>query len=196
MSTLEKVKQLRQQTSAGMNACSAALKEADGDLEKAVEILRKKGIAKAAKKATRAAEQGVVESYIHPGDRVGVLLEVNCETDFVARNEDFRQMTKDIAMQIAASHPLYVQREDVPEDLISKEKEIFASQMKDKPKDVLDKILEGKIDKFYGEICLLEQPFIKDPDKTVQDLVTGVIATLGENIVIKRFARFAIGEEA
>lgn len=195
MSMLDKVKKLRQQTAAGMTACNAALKEAAGDLEKAVEILRKKGIAKAAKKATRAAEQGVIEYYIHAGDKLGVIVEVNCETDFVARNEDFRKMTKDIAMHIAAAHPLYVKREEVPEDLISKEKEIFASQMKDKPKDVLDKIIDGKIDKFYGDICLLEQPFVKDPEKTIQDLLTQQIATLGENMVIKRFSRFAIGEE-
>ncbi len=186
MSTLDAVKKLRFKTSAGMMECSAALKEAAGNIEKAIEILRKKGITKAAKKASRVAGQGVIETYIHTGGRIGVLLEVNCETDFVAKNEAFTKLTKDLA---------YVKRDDVPAEAIKKEKEIFRSQIKDKPANVVDKIVEGKLDKYFSEVCLLEQPYIKDPDKKISELLTQTIATLGENIVVKRFARYEVGEE-
>ena len=176
--------------------CKEALKESGGDIEKAVDILRKKGIAKASKKSTRSAEQGVVESYIHMGDRIGVLAEINCETDFVARTKDFRKFTRDIAMQVAAASPLYVTREEIPAEAIEREQDIARSQMKDKPDNVVEKILVGKLEKYYSEVCLIDQPFIKDPNVKIRDLVTQAIATLGENIVIKRFARFEIGEEA
>ena len=195
MSLMDAVKKLRFKTSAGMMECKDALKEAKGDIDKAVEILRKKGIAKAAKKSTRVAEQGVIESYIHMGDRIGVLIEVNCETDFVARNNDFRKMTKDLSMQVAAANPLYISREDVPADAIEKEREIFRTQVKDKPDNVVEKIVDGKLEKYFSEVCLLEQPFIKDPNIRIKDLVTQIIATLGENIKIKRFVRFEVGEE-
>jgi elongation factor Ts len=192
---MDAVKKLRFKTSAGMMECKDALKEAKGDIDKAVEILRKKGIAKAAKKSTRVAEQGVIESYIHMGDRIGVLVEVNCETDFVARNNDFRKMTKDLSMQVAAANPLYIAREDVPANAIEKEREIFRTQVKDKPDNVVEKIVDGKLEKYFSEVCLLEQPFIKDPNIRIKDLVTQIIATLGENIKIKRFVRFEVGEE-
>lgn len=195
MSILDAVKKLRIKTSAGMVECKEALKESGGDIEKAIVILRKRGIAKASKKSTREAGQGVIESYIHMGDRIGVLLEVNCETDFVARNTDFRKVTKEIALQVAASNPLYVTREEVPEVSIEKEKEIFRSQIKDKPDDVVEKIVDGKLEKYFSEVCLIEQPFIKDPNLKIKDLLTQLIATLGENIVVKRFVRFEIGEE-
>ncbi|MGB2601353.1 MAG: translation elongation factor Ts [Candidatus Omnitrophota bacterium] len=195
MSLMDAVKKLRFKTSAGMMECKDALKEANGDIDKAVDILRKKGIAKAAKKSTRVAEQGVVESYIHMGDRIGVLIEVNCETDFVARNHDFRKMTKDLSMQVAAANPLYVARDDVPADAIEKERDIFRTQIKDKPDNVIEKIVDGKLEKYFSEVCLLEQPFIKDPNVRIKDLVTQIIATLGENIKVKRFVRFEVGEE-
>ena len=195
MSLMDAVKKLRFKTAAGMMECKDALKEAKGDIDKAVEILRKKGIAKAAKKSTRVAEQGVIESYIHMGDRIGVLIEVNCETDFVARNNDFRKMTKDLSMQVAAANPLYISREDVPADAIEKEREIFRTQVKDKPDNVVEKIVDGKLEKYFSEVCLLEQPFIKDPNIRIKDLVTQIIATLGENIKVKRFVRFEVGEE-
>jgi elongation factor Ts len=192
---LDAVKKLRLKTSAGMMECKEALKESGGDIEKAVDILRKKGIAKAAKKTTRAAGQGVVESYIHMGNRIGVLVEINCETDFVARTGDFKKFTKDIAMQIAAANPLYVNRDEVPEDALEREKDIARSQMKDKPDNVIEKILAGKIEKYYSEVCLIDQPFIKDPNIKIKDLVTQIIATLGENIRVKRFVRYELGEE-
>lgn len=196
MDILEKVKKLRGKTAAGMMECKEALKESGGDIEKAVEILRKKGIAKAAKKGSRATGQGLVESYIHMGNRIGVLLEVNCETDFVARNSDFRQAVREIAMQVAASNPIYVSREEVPKTVIEKEKEIAREQITGKPKNVIEKIVEGKIDKYFSEVCLLEQPYIKDPNLTIKDFVTGLIAKIGENIVVKRFTRYELGEEA
>ena len=196
MSFMDAVKKLRFKTSAGMMECKNALKEADGDIDKAVEILRKKGIAKAAKKSERTAGQGIIESYIHMGSRIGVLLEVNCETDFVARNSDFKKFTKDLAMQVAAANPMYISRDDIPEDAIKKEREIFASQIKDKPENVIDKIVDGKLEKYFSEVCLIEQPFIKDPNLKIKDLLTQSIATLGENIVVKRFIRYEIGEEA
>lgn len=195
MSILDAVKKLRFKTSAGMMECKEALKESDGDIDKAIEILRKKGIAKAAKKSERTAGQGVIESYIHMGSRIGVLLEVNCETDFVARNGEFKKICRELAMQIAAANPLYVTRDEVPEESIEKEREIFKSQMKDKPDNVVDKIVDGKLEKYFSEVCLLEQPFIKDPNVKIKDMVTQIIATLGENIVVKRFARFEVGEQ-
>ncbi|NQT32216.1 MAG: translation elongation factor Ts [Candidatus Omnitrophica bacterium] len=195
MSLMDAVKKLRFKTSAGMVDCKDALKESGGDIDKAVEILRKKGIAKAAKKATRIAGQGVIESYIHMGNRIGVLVEVNCETDFVARNNDFRKLTKEIAMQVAAANPLYVSKDEIPEDAIEKEKEIFRSQVKDKPAEVTEKIVNGKLEKYFSEACLIEQPFIKDPNVKIKDLITQTIATIGENIQIKRFARYEVGEE-
>jgi len=195
MSVLDSVKKLRFKTSAGMMECKEALKEAGGDIDKAIEILRKKGIAKAAKKSSRVAGQGVVESYIHMGSRIGVLLEVNCETDFVARNNDFKKTVKDITMQIAAANPTYVSREDVSEETVEKEKEILRCQVTGKPEDVTDKIVEGKLSKYFSEVCLMEQPFIKDPNVTVKDMLTQLIAKIGENIVIKRFVRYEVGEE-
>jgi elongation factor Ts len=195
MNLMDAVKKLRFKTSAGMMECKNALKEADGDVEKAVEILRKKGIAKAAKKSSRTAGQGVVESYIHMGNRIGVLVEINCETDFVAKNHDFKAFTKEVVMQVAAANPMYVTRDDVPQEVIDKEKEIARSQMKDKPDNVIDKIVDGKLDKYYSEVCLLEQPFIKDPNVKIKDLLTQAIAKLGENIVVKRFVRYEVGEE-
>jgi elongation factor Ts len=189
------VKQLREKTNAGMMDCKKALVEAGGDLEKAEDILRKKGIASASKKASRSVKEGVVASYIHLQGKVGVLVEVNCETDFVAKNDIFREFVKDLTLHIAAAHPIYVVRDEVPEAVIEREREIYREQVKGKPANVVDKIVEGKLDKFYGSVCLVDQAFIKDPDKTIKDLVASKIAELGENIVIRRFARFAVGEE-
>ncbi|MDD5633725.1 MAG: translation elongation factor Ts [Candidatus Omnitrophica bacterium] len=196
MDMLDAVKKLRFKTSAGMMECKEALKEANGDIEKAVEVLRKKGIAKAAKRASRTTGQGIVESYIHMGARIGVLVELNCETDFVAKNNEFKRVAKELAMQVAAANPLYVSREEVPQESIEKEKEIFMNQLKDKPAGVAAKITEGKLDKYYSEICLLEQPYIKDPNIRIKELITQLIATIGENIIVRRFARFEVGEEA
>lgn len=189
------VKQLREKTNAGMMDCKKALVEAGGDLEKAEDILRKKGIASASKKASRSVKEGVVASYIHLQGKVGVLVEVNCETDFVAKNDIFREFVKDLTLHIAAAHPVYVVRDEVPEAVIEREREIYREQVKGKPANVLEKIVDGKLEKFYGSVCLLDQAFIKDPDKTIKDLVASKIAELGENIVIRRFARFAVGEE-
>ena len=195
MNVMDAIKKLRFKTSAGMMECKEALKESGGDIDKAVDILRKKGIAKAAKKAERIAGQGVVESYIHMGGRIGVLLEVNCETDFVAKNNDFRKLTKDLAMQVAATNPMYVCKDEISEDVVEKEKDIFRSQIKDKPENVTEKIVDGKVEKFFSEVCLIEQPFIKDPNLKIKDLITQAIATIGENIVVKRFVRFEVGEQ-
>jgi elongation factor Ts len=189
------VKQLRDKTNAGMMDCKKALVEAGGDLEKAEDILRKKGIASASKKASRSVKEGAVASYIHLQGKVGVLVEVNCETDFVAKNDIFREFVKDLTLHIAAAHPLYVVRDEVPEAVIEREREIYREQVKGKPANVVEKIVDGKLDKFYGSVCLLDQAFIKDPDKTIKDLVASKIAELGENIVVRRFARFAVGEE-
>jgi elongation factor Ts len=189
------VKQLREKTNAGMMDCKKALVEAGGDLEKAEDILRKKGIASASKKASRSVKEGVVASYIHLQGKVGVLVEVNCETDFVAKNDIFREFVKDLTLHIAAAHPVYVIRDEVPEAVIEREREIYREQVKGKPANVVEKIVDGKLDKFYGSVCLLDQAFIKDPDKTIKDLVASKIAELGENIVVRRFARFAVGEE-
>ncbi|MDQ6913215.1 MAG: translation elongation factor Ts [Verrucomicrobiota bacterium] len=188
------VKQLREKTNAGMMDCKRALTESAGDLEKAEAILRTKGIASAGKKASRATKEGIVASYIHLQGKVGVLVEVNCETDFVAKNESFREFVKDITLHIAAAHPLYVSREDVPEKMVESEREIFLGQVKGKPENVIAKIVEGKLDKFYSSVCLLEQGFIKDPDHTIKELVATKIAELGENIVIRRFTRYLVGE--
>jgi elongation factor Ts len=193
----EMVKELREKTGVGMMDCKKALTEAQGDIEKAVVLLRQKGLATATKKAVRTASEGVIGSYIHI-DRIGVLVEVNCETDFVARTEEFKQLVKDIAMHIAASNPLFTLREDVPEHVIENEKDIYLAQISGKPPHIADRIVEGKIEKFYNDTCLLEQVFIKDPDQKlkVKDLITEKIAKLGENIVVRRFTRYQIGEKA
>ena len=191
----ELVKTLREKTNVGMMECKSALTEADGDLEKAETILRKKGIAKADKKADRQTKEGIVASYIHLAGRVGVLIEVNCETDFVAKNESFRDFVKDVTLHIAASNPRFLQREDIPADFIAKEREIAAEQVKGKPANIVDKIVDGKVDKIFADNCLLEQAFIKNPDITIRDLVKSKISELGENLVIRRFVRYAVGEE-
>ncbi|HTP50849.1 MAG TPA: translation elongation factor Ts [Anaeromyxobacteraceae bacterium] len=190
------VKELREKTGAGMMDCKKALAEAGGDPAKAEEVLRKKGLSAAAKKATRAASEGAVGSYVHMGGKIGVLVEVNCETDFAARNEAFQTLVKDVAMQIAASAPLYVRREEVPAELVAKELEIAKAQAREqkKPEPIIEKIAQGKVDKYYKEICLLEQPFVKDDKKTVQEVITEQIAKIGENIQVRRFARFVLGE--
>lgn len=188
------IKQLREKTNAGYMDCKRALEEAGGDLAKAETILRRKGIASAGKKAFRATKEGIVAAYIHLQGKVGVLVEVNCETDFVAKNENFRGFVKDTTLHIAAAHPLYVSREQVPAQLIEAEREIYKAQVKDKPANVVDKIVDGKLDKFYSTVCLLEQGFIKNPDQTIGDLVKAKIAELGENIVIRRFTRYLMGE--
>ena len=191
----ETVKQLREATGAGMMDCKKALAETDGDMEKAVEYLRKKGLQAVGKKAGRQIKEGIIYSYIHPGSRLGVLVEINCETDFVARTADFQAFAKDIAMQIAASSPRYVDRADVPEELIAKESEIYKEQAHEqgKPEKIWDKFVQGKLEKYYQEICLLEQSFVKDPNKIVRDLLTELIAKLGENIQVRRFARLEVG---
>lgn len=193
--TAELVKTLREKTNVGMMECKTALTEAGGDLEKAETILRKKGIAKADKKADRQTKEGIIASYIHLAGRVGVLIEVNCETDFVAKNENFRDFVKDVTLHIAASNPRFLQREDVPADFLAKEREIAAEQVKGKPANIVDKIVDGKLEKVFAENCLLEQAFIKNPDVTVRDLLKSKIAELGENLVIRRFVRYAVGEE-
>lgn len=192
------VKKLRDMTGAGMMDCKKALTETQGDMEKAVEFLRKKGIASAAKRSGREVNEGVIMSYIHPGNRLGVLVEINCETDFVAKTDDFKTLAKDIAMQIAASNPIAVNREDVPEDLIDKEMDIFRTQAKNegKPEAVIEKIIQGKIDKYYQEVVLTEQHFVKDPDKTIREYLMEVSGKLGENMSIRRFVRFQIGNES
>lgn len=194
---IDAVKKLREKTNAGIVACQKALRESGGDIDKAVEILRKQGVALASKKAGRAAKEGRIESYIHlGGGKIGVLVEVNCESDFVARNDDFRAFVKDIAMQVAASHPLYVNKEDVPAESIKKETEIIKAQAPaGKPAAAIDKIVEGKLTKFYEDVSLMEQPFIKDPSMKVKDVLTAMIAKIGENILIRRFVRFQVGEE-
>lgn len=191
--TAKMVGDLRAKTGAGLMDCKKALKESNGDEAAAIDFLRKKGIASANKKADRSASDGLVESYIHLGGKVGVLIEVNCETDFVAKTDDFKQMVRDIAMHIAAASPTCVTREEVPEEVIAKEREIAADQVQGKPENIVEKIVSGKLEKVYQEIVLLEQPFVKNPDVTIQDLLKGQISKLGENIVIKRFARFQIG---
>ncbi len=196
--TAAAVQELRKQTGVGMMDCKKALAASGGDIEKATELLRKSGLAKAAKKSSRDASQGLIGSYMHLG-KIGVLVEVNCETDFVAKTDDFQDMVKDICMHVAAADPVpaYVIREEVPSEVIDKEKEIYASQVKDKPENVVEKIVEGKLEKFYSDVCLMEQVFVKDPDgkKKIKDLVIEKIAKLGENILISRFVRFQLGEK-
>jgi elongation factor Ts len=187
------IKELREQTGAGMMEIKGALTEAGGDKTKAVEILRKKGTLKAGKKADRVANEGLVEAYIHPGSRVGVLVEINCETDFVARTDDFKHLAKELALHIAAANPLYVSTTDVPVEVVDKEKEIYKEQIKGKPEDMVNKILEGKIAKYFEEACLMEQPFAKNPDIKVKDLIGEAVAKMGEKVVVKRFARFVLG---
>ena len=190
------VKQLREKTGAGMMDCKSALREVGGDMEKAIEFLRKKGLATAQKRAGRAMTQGTIQSYIHMNAKLGVLVEVNCETDFVAKNDDFLGFAKNIAMHIAASNPLGITPEDIPQEVIEKEKEIYRAQALEmgKPENVLDKIVEGKLKKFYQDNCLMNQPYVRDPDITIADLLNELIAKIGENISIKRFVRYQIGE--
>ena len=193
--TADMVKELREKTGAGMMDCKKALTDSNGNMEKAVEILREKGLAAVAKKAGRIAAEGLVESYIH-GGRIGVLVEVNSETDFVAKNQEFKEFVKDVALQIAASNPLYVRKEEVPQDEIEKEKEILRKQAlnEGKPEKIVDKMVEGRIEKYYKEVCLLEQPFVKNPDVTIGALLSEKIAKIGENLSIRRFVRFEVGE--
>ncbi|AFV03114.1 Translation elongation factor Ts [Dehalobacter sp. UNSWDHB] len=194
--TSSQVKELRERTGAGMMDCKKALTECNADMDKAIDFLREKGLAAAAKKEGRIAAEGTVEAYIHGGGRIGVLLELNCETDFVSRGDEFKQLTKDIAMQIAAAKPLYVNKEDVPADVVAHEREIFRAQAlnEGKPEKIVDKMVDGRIEKFYKEVCLVEQPFIKDPDVLVKDLVMAKIAKIGEKIAIRRFTRYELGE--
>ena len=193
----ELVKNLREKTGAGMMECKKALTGSNGDFEKAVDLLRQKGLASAVKKAGRTASEGLIESYIHMG-KLGTMIEVNCETDFVARTDDFKELAKDIAMHIAAANPRYLSREDVPQEVLEREKEIYRAQVAGKPAQVVEKIIEGKLEKFFSDTCLVDQIFIKDPDqkKKIKDLVTEKISKLGENIIIRRFARFQLGEIA
>jgi len=188
------VKELREKTGAGMMECKKALTEAHGDLAVAEDILRKKGIANAGKKSSRTAKEGAIASYIHLQGKVGVLVEINCETDFVAKNDVFREFVKDVTLHIAAAHPLYVSRDQVPDKLVQAEREIYAAQVVGKPANIVDKIVDGKVDKFFSTVCLLEQAFIKNPDITIQDLLNTKIAELGENMIIRRFTRYMVGE--
>ncbi|MGB4704278.1 MAG: translation elongation factor Ts [Candidatus Saccharicenans sp.] len=192
----EQVKALRDRTGIGMMECKEALQEAGGDMEKAIEILRKKGYARAQEKAERTAADGIIGAYVHATNRIGVLIEVNCETDFVARNEEFKELVKNLAMQVAASNPKYISPEDIPAEVIEKEKEIIRAQLQDanKPPHIIEKIVEGKLAKFYEEVCLLDQPYIRDDKMKVKDLVNMHISKFGENIRIKRFVRFEIGK--
>ena len=190
------VKELRERTGAGMMDCKKALSATDGDLEKAIDFLREKGLAAAAKKAGRVAAEGLVEAYIHGGGRIGVLVEVNCETDFVAKTDAFKELVKDIAMHIAATNPSYLKREEVPTAELEHEQAVFAEQARNegKPEKIIEKMVAGRIEKYYKEVCLMEQPFVKDPDKTISDLITESIAKIGENISIRRFTRYQLGE--
>ena len=192
------VKELREKTGAGMMECKAALTEAGGDMEAAITLLRKRGLAQAAKKTGRSTDQGLVGHYIHMGGKIGVLVEVNCESDFVARTDDFQAMVKEIAMHIAAASPAYVRREDVPSDVLDREREVYKGQMagSGKPENVIEKIVEGKLNSFYEQTCLLDQPSVRDPKVTIGQMVTAAIAKLGENISVARFARFKVGESA
>ena len=189
------VKMLREKTGVGIMECKSALSEAAGDFEKAVEILRKKGIAVAEKKSSRATKEGAIASYIHMGGKIGVMVEIGCKTDFVAKNDDFKEFSKNIAMHIAAASPLYLTRDDVPAEYIAKEKEIFSEQIKDKPANIIEKIVEGKVDKMMEDICLLDQKYVKDDKQTIKEYVTATIARIGENIVIRRFVKYTLGEE-
>lgn len=197
MISIDMVKSLRERTGAGVMDCKKALTESKGDFERAVDILRQKGLASALKKAGRAASEGIIDSYIHMG-RIGAMVEVNCETDFVAKTGDFKELVRDIVMHVVAANPTYLSRDDVPQDIIERQKEIYRAEITDKPVYVVEKIIEGKLEKFYTETCLLDQIFIKDPDqkKRIKDIVTEKIARSGENIVIRRFVRFQLGETA
>lgn len=190
------VKELRERTGAPMMDCKKALQEVGGDMEKAIDRLREKGMKTSQKKATRSAKEGLVSSYIHPGGKIGVLIEVNCETDFVARTEDFRSLVKNISMQVAASHPLYLNRKEVPPQVIEREKEIYHNQSLQfgKPEKVIEKIVEGKLEKYFSEVCLLEQSYVRDPEITIKELLDSHIGKLGENIVVRRFCRYHLGE--
>lgn len=194
--TAAMVKELREITGAGMMDCKKALNETEGNIEKAVDFLREKGLAAAAKKAGRVAAEGVVEAYIHGGGRIGVMVEVNCETDFVAKTDDFKALARDIAMQIAATNPLFVRREEVDESVLEHEREVLRAQAlnEGKPEKIVEKMIVGRIEKYYKEICLMEQTFIKNPDQTIAELINGTIAKIGENISIRRFARYQLGE--
>jgi len=194
--TAKEVKNLRERTGAGIVECKKALVETKGDLEKAIEFLRKEGIATAEKRAQKETKEGLIEAYIHPGSRLGVLLEVNCETDFVARTEEFKSLARDLSMQVAAASPLYISKEEVPSKVIEKEKEIYRAQAvkEGKPEKILDQIVEGKLKKFYSQVCLLDQPFIKEEKKSITNLIKEEKAKLGENITVRRFVRFKLGE--
>ena len=194
--TADQVKQLRDRTGAGMMECKAALSDANGNMEEAITVLRKRGLAQAAKKAGRSTSEGLIGHYIHMGGKIGVLVEVNCESDFVARTDKFQELTKEIAMHIAAANPTYVRREDVPEDVVGREKEIYKDQVKDKPAQVIDKIVEGKLNSFYQQFCLMEQASVRDPNVTITQLVQDAIRILGENITVSRFTRMKVGESA
>jgi len=193
--TSKMVKELRDKTNAGMMDCKKALSETNGEMEKAVDFLRQKGLAVAQKRADRATSEGVVETYIHAGGKLGVMVEIGCETDFVAKSDMFQEFSKDIAMHIAASNPLAIKREDIPEDLVAREKDIFTNQALEsgKPENIVEKIVNGKIDKYFSEVTLMEQKFVKNPDVSIQDLLNEIIAKIGENISVKRFARFQVG---
>ncbi|PLX47753.1 MAG: translation elongation factor Ts [Desulfobulbaceae bacterium] len=193
--TSQMVKELRDKTNAGMMDCKKALQENDGDMEKAVDFLRQKGLAVAAKRADRATSEGIIETYIHAGGKLGAMVEVGCETDFVAKTDAFVSFAKDIAMHVAAANPIGLSREEIPAEVLEREKAIYVQQALDsgKPENIVEKIVAGKMDKYYGEICLLEQKFVKDPDLSIQDMINEIVAAMGENITIKRFARFAVG---
>jgi elongation factor Ts len=192
------VKELRERTGAGMMDCKEALKATGGDMQKAIDLLRQKGIATAAKRAGREASEGLVHAYIHPGGKIGVLIEVNCESDFVARSEAFLELVKNLAMQVAAASPLCLRPEDVPSEVLAKEREIYAAQAREegKPEKILDKIVEGRVKKYYGQVCLLEQPYVRDDKLSVQDLLNETIGKIGEKLVVRRFARYQLGEKA
>ena len=195
MRDIEIIKKLREKTGAGIMDCKSAMKGAGGDVDKAVDLLRKKGLMEVRKVSSRTTKEGRVESYVHMNNKIGVLIEVDCETDFVAKCDDFKQFTKDLAMQIAACNPLYIKKEDIPNEVIEKEKHIIKSQIKNKEEGVKDKIIEGKLKKYYEEVCLLNQPFIKDGEIAMRDYLNTIVGKIKENIVIKRFARFQVGEE-
>lgn len=192
--TAQMVGDLRAKTGAGLMDCKRALAESNGDVEEAITILRKRGVASAAKKAGREASEGIIESYIHLGAKVGVLLELNCESDFVAKTDAFRQLARDLCMHVAAASPLFVGRQEVSEEYLSKEKEILGAQVEGKPAEIVEKIVAGKLEKVYAQVCLLEQPFVRNPDQTVKDVITEQIAKLGENIVVRRFTRYQISD--
>jgi elongation factor Ts len=190
------VKELREKTGAGMMDCKQALAETGGDMEKAVDFLRKKGLAAAQKKSSRVTKEGAIDSYIHAGGKIGVLVEVGVETDFVARSDPFNEFTHDLAMQVAASNPLWVRREEVPDEVVEREKAIYREQAKGKPDNVVEKMIEGKLSKFFAEVCLMEQPFVKDPDRTVEQLRTDLVGIIGENVEVRRFVRFQLGDSS